>query len=434
MCALPNLKCISEYFKSFKGGAADSRDQLFKQITPDPAPSKPPRRTPLDCGSGRCGKVTGDPHLTTYDGHRYGMQAVGEFVLTREAKNEFEVQLRTDGDPDIGNVSWVTGVAVGVGDHKVSIVGDQVRIDDELVDDTDRAEGASVPGFVVRRWQQTTTITTDRGSTVIVELRPSTLDVVIDLSAEETGMVGLMGDGDGDGDNDLVTRDGRVFENRLSFDDLYGEYVASWRLTDEESLFSYGAGESTKTFTDLDFPEGPFTLDDLDPVVRRKAQTACRLAGIEPGPAFDDCVLDYAATGDIDFLTSARLNDAVDGIISGRLAPDGGEVSEVDDAAVTAWAASGNGVLLSGDEAVLDCPTGPERLARYAIWGDGRYTSDSSVCTAAVHAGVITTAGGGRVRVARHPGQDRYRSVTRNGVTSSAYGSWPSSFSVAAAA
>ena len=63
-----------------------------------------------------------------------------------------------------------------------------------------------------------------------------------------------------------------------------------------------------------------------------------------------------------------------------------------------------------------------------AVWGTDVYTDDSSVCTAAVHAGLITVAGGGSVTIVMRPGQTSYKGSTRNGITSSPYGSWGGSF------
>lgn len=64
-------------------------------------------------------------------------------------------------------------------------------------------------------------------------------------------------------------------------------------------------------------------------------------------------------------------------------------------------------------------------------WGTNPYTDDSAVCSAAVHAGVIG-AGGGVVHLSPAPGQSRYPGSTRNGFTTSDYGSWPGSFRVGA--
>jgi hypothetical protein len=66
-----------------------------------------------------------------------------------------------------------------------------------------------------------------------------------------------------------------------------------------------------------------------------------------------------------------------------------------------------------------------------SLWGTDVYTNDSSVCTAAVHAGVITQADGGTFVVTLSEGLDSYKSTSRNGVTSSTYGFWNGSFSVA---
>jgi hypothetical protein len=68
-----------------------------------------------------------------------------------------------------------------------------------------------------------------------------------------------------------------------------------------------------------------------------------------------------------------------------------------------------------------------------AVWGTDVYTDDSSVCTAAVHTGRITFAGGGTVTIEIRPGQSSYTGSTRNRVTTSSYPSWGGSFVVVAA-
>ncbi|XP_040216245.1 uncharacterized protein LOC120945822 [Rana temporaria] len=61
------------------------------------------------------------------------------------------------------------------------------------------------------------------------------------------------------------------------------------------------------------------------------------------------------------------------------------------------------------------------------VWGTDVYTDDSSICKAAIHAGILGN-NGGLVTVGKTPGQQSYRGSTRNGVTTINYGSWPGSF------
>jgi cytoskeletal protein RodZ len=72
----------------------------------------------------------------------------------------------------------------------------------------------------------------------------------------------------------------------------------------------------------------------------------------------------------------------------------------------------------------------PKSGTAAAVWGSDTYTTDSSVCTAAVHAGKITLADGGQVTIEMRPGRSIYGSTTRNGITSSTYGQYPNSFVV----
>lgn len=63
-----------------------------------------------------------------------------------------------------------------------------------------------------------------------------------------------------------------------------------------------------------------------------------------------------------------------------------------------------------------------------SVWGTETYTDDSSVCSAAVHAGLINPVEGGRVVVEIAPGEESYEGTEANGVTSQDYGSWDGSF------
>ncbi|MBN2079235.1 MAG: hypothetical protein JW838_09735 [Spirochaetes bacterium] len=60
-----------------------------------------------------------------------------------------------------------------------------------------------------------------------------------------------------------------------------------------------------------------------------------------------------------------------------------------------------------------------------SIWGTDTYTTDSSVCMAGIHAGVITKEKGGAVKVTVVKSLETYTGSERNGITTSNWGtSW----------
>lgn len=65
-----------------------------------------------------------------------------------------------------------------------------------------------------------------------------------------------------------------------------------------------------------------------------------------------------------------------------------------------------------------------------ALWGNGVYTTDSSLAKAAVHAGVLRHGQTGIVKVRLLGAQQAFDGTTRNGVQSMPFGGYPSSFSV----
>jgi hypothetical protein len=89
-----------------------------------------------------------------------------------------------------------------------------------------------------------------------------------------------------------------------------------------------------------------------------------------------------------------------------------------------------NMVALRGSTAALTCVCAPG-IVSATVWGDqDAYTDDSDICTAAVHTGVITAQGGGRISVTPGPGLDAYPASSMNGVTTFAYGAWQASYTV----
>jgi hypothetical protein len=65
-----------------------------------------------------------------------------------------------------------------------------------------------------------------------------------------------------------------------------------------------------------------------------------------------------------------------------------------------------------------------------SVYGDGIYTTGSSLAATAVHTGILKMGQKGIVKVTILPGQDRYVAATRNEITSLAYGTWGVSFKV----
>ena len=97
------------------------------------------------------------------------------------------------------------------------------------------------------------------------------------------------------------------------------------------------------------------------------------------------------------------------------------------DAGATSWDASAIELRgLNGSLVSFSCPADGED--RGPIWGTGVYTDDSSICTSAVHAGLITFENGGDVVIRLVPGQGEYEGSTRNGVMSLDHPEWSGSF------
>jgi hypothetical protein len=127
-----------------------------------------------------------------------------------------------------------------------------------------------------------------------------------------------------------------------------------------------------------------------------------------------------AATGDGGH-TSASADNSNTGPSSSSVPP-----TSAGEGTPTTWEATATSLNgQDGQTLTLACAPGG---TAHSVWGSDIYTDDSSICTAAVHSGLITYQQGGTVAIELRPGRTIYGCSERNGVTTSPYGSYPHSF------
>jgi hypothetical protein len=351
------LKCIRGYLSNFTHipfntcdraesnqnpiqaeGDCDTEDDEQTTATL-PIPSQP--KGPL-----RQGRSYGDPHIVTFDGYRYSFQTVGEFVLVQAKDGGFRVQVRQGAVPG-RQLSLNTAVAMQVGNSRVAVYSKDfpdgnastpVWIDGRPtpVQGTVELSGGSIQGgngnYLVQ-WQTGEQVGISKLSVAGMEFMNVTPAV-----PEQAGRYeGLLGDLDNNPENDLQTRDGQVILTRDNstygvlkqalgnlgsipiplnqletafFEQLYQKFGNSWRVSQPESLFAYGIGQSTESFTNRGFPSSFSTLGSLLPPQLRQAEEICRQAGV-PGDLLEGCIFDVGNTGEGGF-AQAALNTVLD--------------------------------------------------------------------------------------------------------------------------
>jgi hypothetical protein len=272
------------------------------------------------------GRSYGDPHLRSFDQATYSFQTVGEFVVTKSAKNHFEVQARQS--PQDKNFSLNTAVALNVaGDRLCYYSGDKPdgnfspwRLNGQPLSLNGRTYFLPNGGTLSLNGRFYT-ISWPTGENVIVESRSSQMGFV-NLTVEvfdcdRGDFEGLLGNANGIMDDDFNGRSSNrqrpVYASFSSFGNpmlqqatvtaereylnfLTRDFAEDWRVTDQTSLFDYAIGLSTASFTDRTFPVNHFTVSDLSTDRRELSRRRCEEQGVTademPGCIFDNGFLD----------------------------------------------------------------------------------------------------------------------------------------------
>jgi hypothetical protein len=255
--------------------------------------------------------------MTTFSGTLYNFQAEGEFVVAKSTKpgDTFQIQARMEPYYAGASVSVMKMIGAEVGSDRVTFSVD--RADTVWIDGAPSTLSATNTvvnlsgGQLVQLAPGTYRLTWNSGEVMTVTSGGTYLNLQVSLGQDGgPGTVqGLLGADEGPA-KDFQLADGTVLTN-LTTDQLYGEFADAWRVTDATSILDYGAGETTATFTDKNFPaDGGLTLADLPADLVAQAKAAAVAAGITDPNLIDAAALDFIVTGDPNIL-SADANIAL---------------------------------------------------------------------------------------------------------------------------
>jgi von Willebrand factor type D domain len=297
------------------------------------------------------GRSYGDPHLITFDGFRYSFQTVGEFIMTKSKDGQFEIQTRQAGVNK--NLSMNTAVALKVGSDRVIFYAKDfpdadashpVWVNGKAVVMQDAKLALPGGGKILKDGSNYYTIDFPTGEKVLLAPVSAGGNPYFNISPfvfKQAGLYeGLLGNADGQSNDELKIRDGQNLSanqsiygdvkqllsgtiglrlpgqldvaEKLYFDQVNKEFGNSWRVKQEESLFDYPSGKTTKDYTDKGFPEKYLKLDMLSSQQLEQARKECKSRNLDV-ELMEGCVFDVGFSGFSEFAyTTAQVNGYVD--------------------------------------------------------------------------------------------------------------------------
>lgn len=272
------------------------------------------------------GRSYGDPHLRSFDQATYSFQTVGEFVVAKSTKNQFEVQARQS--PQNSNFSLNSAVALNVAGDRLCYY---VREKPDGHFSPWRLNGQPLVlnggtfylpnGGTLSLNGRFYTVSWPTGENVIVESRSGQfgfVNLTVEVFECDRGeFEGLLGNANGIMEDDFngrsLNRQRPIYASFSSFGNpmlqqatvaaereylnfLARDFAEDWRVTDQTTLFDYASGSSTASFTDRTFPIEHFTVSDLPSDRREASRRRCQEMGVSndemPGCIFDNGFLD----------------------------------------------------------------------------------------------------------------------------------------------
>lgn len=270
------------------------------------------------------GRTYGDPHLSSFDGATYSFQTVGEFVLVKSPSQNIEIQARQQ--PQSDDFSLNTALAMNVGGDRVCVYANEKP--DNISNCALRLNGTPLyinagtyylpHGGTIRYTSNNYVVTWPTGEVATIDVRRSSqmnfLNVAVQVfPCSQNDLEGLLGNANGRQSDDFDVRNNSNRPAYMAFSSFGGsqmqqasnemekeylaflarDYARQFRVTPTTSLFDYGIGQSTYTYTDESFPRVHRTVNDLTPDRQNAARAKCEENGIR-GDELKGCIFDQA--------------------------------------------------------------------------------------------------------------------------------------------
>ena len=270
------------------------------------------------------GRTYGDPHLSSFDGATYSFQTVGEFVLVKSASQNVEIQARQQ--PQSDDFSLNTAIAMNVGGDRVCVYANEKP--DNISNCSLRLNGAPLyinsgtyylpHGGTIRYSSNNYVVTWPTGEVATIDFRRSSQMNFLNIAVQvfpcaQNDMEGLLGNANGRQNDDFDVRGNSNRPAYMAFSSFGGsqmqqasnemekeylaflarDYARQFRVSPTTTLFDYGIGQSTFTYTDESFPRVHRTVNDLSPDRQNAARVRCEENGIR-GDELKGCIFDQA--------------------------------------------------------------------------------------------------------------------------------------------
>lgn len=255
------------------------------------------------------GRSYGDPHLRSFDGENYSLQTVGEYTLVKSASGHVNVQVRQKAEGT--DISLNNAVAMSVAGDRIAFYTEDkpdgnsstpLRVDGEAVYLENRPYFLE-HGGVIRQEGKDYLVTWPTGETVRIDMRGGDrgfMNIAVSIFPCSDNYDGLLGNANNNRFDDFnsstlnFTNYGNgmtdaMHREYLNF--LARDYSERYRITQQESLFDYGFGRNTLSFTDRSFPLIHRTTADLPPNQRDRSRRECERMGFT-GMELDACIYD----------------------------------------------------------------------------------------------------------------------------------------------
>ena len=183
--------------------------------------------------------------FTTFDGLRYPLNVIGDYVFTRSTDRKLEVDVRLAVDRSVPGAVAFTGIGALVGGDRVSVLAGEepvIRVNGH------RVPAARLPlnlrgGARIDRTGSVYSLVWPNDATLRVNASGRRFEhlTLSNVPRSVGRLEGLLGDADGDSTNDLKTEDGTIIPQPATPNDVYRNrlnriFAASWQVFGSQSL------------------------------------------------------------------------------------------------------------------------------------------------------------------------------------------------------